>query len=79
MEAQLAQADRRSLTLPPPDLESGVKDQSDNVPKLSRMEIELLVNSFVNDMARFATLQYTKSVGQAKMNWLVRRRHSSAH
>ena len=30
----------------------------------------MLVNSFVNDFARVATLQYTKSVGQAKMNWL---------
>jgi hypothetical protein len=28
------------------------------------------VNSFVNDMARVATLQYTKSVGMAKMKWL---------
>ena len=29
-----------------------------------------VVNSFVNDMARVATLQYTKSVGQARMSWL---------
>ena len=30
-----------------------------------------LVNSFVNDMARVATLQYTKSVGQVRAwNWL---------
>jgi hypothetical protein len=34
------------------------------------MQIDLLVNSFVNDMARVATLQYTKSVGSAKMRWL---------
>jgi hypothetical protein len=34
------------------------------------MQIDLLVNSFVNDMARVATLQYTKSVGQAQMKWL---------
>jgi hypothetical protein len=40
------------------------------VPRLSRMQADLLVNSFVNDMARVATLQYTKSVGQARMNWL---------
>jgi len=37
---------------------------------LSRMQIDLLVNSFVNDMARVATLQFTKSVGGARMNWL---------
>jgi hypothetical protein len=30
----------------------------------------LLVNSFVNDMSRVATLQYTKSVGMARMKWL---------
>jgi hypothetical protein len=34
------------------------------------MQIDLLVNSFTNDMARVATLQYTKSVGQARMSWL---------
>jgi hypothetical protein len=34
------------------------------------MQIDLLVNSFANDMARVATLQYTKSVGMARMNWL---------
>ena len=34
------------------------------------MQIDLLVNSFVNDMARVATLQFTKSVGGARMNWL---------
>ena len=34
------------------------------------MQIDLMVNSFVNDMSRVATLQYTKSVGQARMRWL---------
>jgi hypothetical protein len=34
------------------------------------MQIDLMVNSFVNDFARVGTLQYTKSVGQARMNWL---------
>src|SRR5258706_7422247 len=34
------------------------------------MQIDLLVNSFANDMARVATLQFTKSVGGARMNWL---------
>jgi hypothetical protein len=70
LEEQLARADSRSLAVAPPELETGVKDQNDNVPRLSRMQIDLLVNSFVNDMARVATLQYTKSVGQARMNWL---------
>jgi Protein of unknown function (DUF1552) len=70
MEKEIAEAERQKLRLSPPSLEEGVADQNDNVPRLSRMQIDLLVNSFVNDMARVATLQYTKSVGQARMNWL---------
>ena len=34
------------------------------------MQIELMVNSFVNDFARVGTLQYTNAVGGAKMRWL---------
>jgi hypothetical protein len=70
MEHEVSEAGRQKLRIGPPPLEEGVADQNDNVPRLSRMQIDLLVNSFVNDMARVATLQYTKSVGQAKMNWL---------
>ena len=70
MEREIAEAGRQRLRVGPPTLEEGVADQNDNVPRLSRMQVNLLVNSFVNDMARVATLQYTKSVGQAKMNWL---------
>jgi hypothetical protein len=53
-----------------PELEPGIRDQNDNMPKLSKMQIDLMVNSFVNDFTRIATLQYTNSVGQAKMRWL---------
>src|SRR5689334_23273477 len=70
MEREVTAASRQKLRVGPPALEAGVADQNDNVPRLSRMQIDLLVNSLVNDMARVATLQYTKSVGQAKMNWL---------
>jgi len=70
MEKEIAEAGRRKLRVGPPSMEEGVADQNDNVPRLSRMQIDLLVNSFVNDMARVATLQYTKSVGQAQMKWL---------
>jgi hypothetical protein len=70
MEKEIAEAGRQKLRVNPPSLEEGVTDQNDNVPRLSRMQIDLLVNSFVNDMARVATLQYTKSVGQARMKWL---------
>jgi hypothetical protein len=70
MEKEIRVAGRQKLRVAPPALEEGVGDQNDNVPRLSRMQADLLVNSFVNDMARVATLQYTKSVGQARMNWL---------
>jgi hypothetical protein len=70
MEREIAEAGKQKLRVNPPALEEGVADQNDNVPRLSRMQIDLLVNSFVNDMARVATLQYTKSVGQARMKWL---------
>ncbi len=53
-----------------PELEPGVKEQSENLPKLSKMQIDLMVNSFANDFARIATLQYTNSVGDARMKWL---------
>src|ERR1043166_5992191 len=70
MEKEISQSARQKLRVGPPALQEGVADQNDNLPRLSRMQIDLLVNSFVNDMARVATLQYTKSVGMAHMNWL---------
>jgi hypothetical protein len=53
-----------------PELEPGIRDENENMPKLSRMQIDLMVQSFVADFTRIATLQYTNSVGQAKMKWL---------
>ncbi len=53
-----------------PELEPGVKDENDNVPQLSKMQIELMVNSFAADFTRIATLQYDRSVGGTKMHWL---------
>ncbi|MBI5775677.1 MAG: DUF1552 domain-containing protein [Verrucomicrobia bacterium] len=70
MEKEIADSSRQKLRATPPTLEEGITDQNDNLPCLSRMQIDLLVNSFVNDMARVATLQFTKSVGGARMNWL---------
>lgn len=53
-----------------PELSPGVKDENDNVPQLSKMQIELLVNSLAADFTRVATLQYDRSVGGTKMHWL---------
>jgi len=71
MEKDLKEGEKKKLVAPAPTLDTGVSaSQNDEVPHLSRMQVDLLINSFVNDMARVATLQYTKSVGQARMNWL---------
>lgn len=70
MERELKSARNQKLRVGPPKFEEGIADQNDNLPRLSRMQIDLLVNSFVNDMARVATLQFTKSVGGARMKWL---------
>jgi hypothetical protein len=70
MERELASASSQTLVHPAPDLELGVKNENDNMPKLSRMQIDLLVNSLANDMARVATLQFTNSVGNARMKWV---------
>jgi hypothetical protein len=68
VELQSEQEDRNQHEAP--ELEVGVKNANDNIPQISRMQIDLLVNSFVCDFARVATLQFTKSVGQARMRWL---------
>ena len=69
MEQELKEGDR-SLGHAVPELEKGVKEQNDNMPKISKMQIDLMVNSFAADFARVATLQYTNSVGGAKMRWI---------
>ena len=53
-----------------PELEPGVKQENDFIPKISKAQIDLMVNSFAADFTRIATLQYTNSVGMAKMRWL---------
>jgi hypothetical protein len=70
MEEELARAAKQPQTHAMPKLDTGVVVDNDNLPKLSQMQIDLLVNSFSADFTRIATLQYTHSVGQARMKWL---------
>jgi len=70
MERDLQAAEKQKLAAPPPELEPGIRNENDNMPQLRKMQIDLLVNSLINDMTRVATLQFTKSVGQARMHWL---------
>ena len=70
MEKELQASSEQSVGHAVPQLDPGVKDENDNIPQLTKMQIELLVNSFTADFARIATLQITNSVGQAKMRWI---------
>jgi Protein of unknown function (DUF1552) len=54
----------------PPTLPGGVRNDNDRMPQLSRMQIDLMIDSLQADFSRIATLQYTQSVGGAKMSWL---------
>lgn len=53
-----------------PNLPPNVEEQNDNMPLLTKMQIDLLVNSFAADFARVGTFQITNSVGQPRMKWL---------
>jgi Protein of unknown function (DUF1552) len=53
-----------------PEMPAGIEEKNDNMPQLSRMQIDLMVNAFAADFNRIATLQYTNSVGGAKMKWI---------
>ena len=53
-----------------PELPANVKDHNDNMPTITRMQMDLLVNSLLADFTRIATFQVTNSVGQPRMKWL---------
>jgi len=70
MERELQTDSERDMGHKVPEIEPGVKEENDYIPKISKLQIDLMVNSFANDFARVATLQYTNSVGGAKMKWI---------
>ncbi len=53
-----------------PPLEPGVRRDNDNMPQISKTQIDLMINAFAADFMRVATFQYTNSVGGARMKWL---------
>jgi hypothetical protein len=69
MEQEL-KANKGDVGHPVPVLEPGVNRDNDKMPQISKLQIDLMVDSFAADHARVATLQYTNSVGQAKFRWL---------
>jgi hypothetical protein len=70
MEQELRTSKDETVGHAVPEPEPGVKKENDNIPKICKMQVDLLVNSFQADFARVATLQFTNSVGQAKMHWI---------
>jgi hypothetical protein len=70
MEQELRAAAERKAGHKVPALDPGVKKENDNIPRISKMQIDLMVNSFVADFSRVATLQITNSVGGARMRWI---------
>lgn len=70
LERNLQHSENKKLVHPEPELDPNIELINDNTPEVSRMQIDLLVNAMANDMTRIATLQFMRSVGQARMRWL---------
>jgi hypothetical protein len=70
MEQEIQDTGSRDVGHAVPELEPGVKHENAQMPKISKMQIDLMVNAFAADFARVATLQYTNSVGQARLRWV---------
>lgn len=70
MEKDILSARTHDVGHAVPVIEPGVRRDNDNIPKISKLQIDLMVSSFLADSARVATLQYTNSVGQARFTWL---------
>ena len=71
LESDIAAAESQDELLhPEPEIDPEIELVNDNTPEVSRMQIELMVSAMANDMATVASLQYMRSVGQARMRWL---------
>jgi hypothetical protein len=70
METEIATARTTDVGHKVPTLEAGVRRDNDNIPKISKLQIDLMVSAFLADSTRVATLQYTNSVGEARFTWL---------
>lgn len=70
MEKELKEQKAATAGHAVPKLDPGVRRDNDNMPKISKLQIDLIVNSFAADFNRVASIQYTNSVGMARMKWL---------
>ncbi len=70
LQLELSQASQTNVGHPVPNLPPNVEEENDNMPLITRMQLDMLVSSFAADFARIASFQITNSVGQPKMRWL---------
>lgn len=70
MEKELREQKAATAGHAVPKLDPGVRRDNDNMPKISKLQIDLIVNSFAADFNRVASIQYTNSVGMARMKWI---------
>lgn len=70
MEREIQDEKKVSAAKAPPKLEEGVALENDNIPKITRMQTDMLVKAFENDMTRVASLQFMNSVSGARMKWI---------
>lgn len=69
-QEMVASTKQGELVHPEPELDPNIELVNDNTPQIARMQMDLLVNAMANDMCRVGTLQFMRSVGQARMRWL---------
>lgn len=65
-----SESESKDLGHATPELPANVAEVNDNIPQITKMQMDLLVNSFTADFARVASFQITNSVGDPKMRWL---------
>ncbi|MBM81860.1 MAG: hypothetical protein CMJ78_14895 [Planctomycetaceae bacterium] len=70
LNTELSQKTDQTVTHAVPKLSPNVQEVNDNMPQITRMQMDMLVHSLAADFTRVATFQITNSVGQPRMRWL---------
>jgi hypothetical protein len=70
LERGLQESRTQSALQVPHPPEAGVPLDNDSIPQITRLQTELLISAFRNDLARVSTFQFTNSVGGARMKWI---------
>jgi hypothetical protein len=71
MAAELKlQSEKADIGHAVPELQPNIAVENDNMPTISRMQTELIVNSLTADFTRIVSHQITNSVGNPRMRWL---------